>query len=213
MSEPNASANGDLKIILASSSPRRIQLLQNLSLQFEIKPGDIDETVPPGLSPPQIVCELARQKGEKILSTLSLSQTGRYLIIAADTLVARDDQVLGKPIDKQDAVKMLMSLSNRSHSVYTGVHLILTAHNLGEPHQSRTFFGDTKVVVRSLQLEEVEAYVATGEPDDKAGAYALQGIGAFLIDHIEGCPANVIGLPVPLLVKELRDMGLKVMGL
>ncbi|MBX9938695.1 MAG: Maf family protein [Candidatus Obscuribacterales bacterium] len=213
MLEPNTPASCDLKIILASSSPRRIQLLQNLSLQFEVKPADIDETVPPGLSPPQIVCELARQKGEKILSDLSFAPSTRYLIIAADTLVARDDEVLGKPIDRQEAIKMLMSLSNRSHSVYTGVHLIMTAPNQGDGHLSRTFFGDTKVVVRSLQLEEVEAYAATGEPDDKAGAYALQGIGAFLIDHIEGCPANVIGLPVPLLVKEMRAMGVAVMGL
>jgi MAF protein len=199
------------KIILASASPRRVTLMKNLGLQFEILPADIDEIVEPGLSPEKVVMNLARDKAEKVKGLVeNREETGTsQIIVAADTVVALGQKILGKPLDRNDAIEMLTQLSASEHFVYTGVN-IFKSDGQGQ-WRSLTDYGETRVFMRDLARSEIEAYVDSGEPMDKAGAYALQGIGAFLVKGIEGCPANVIGLPVPKVLEMLRSLGLAVM--
>lgn len=198
-----------MQVILASASPRRVEMMRNLGIDCRIMPADVDETVEPGSLPPRVVQDLARDKARKIASLVK-DEGGEAIIVAADTVVA-SGEILGKPSSVEDAVSALMQMSGKSHKVYTGVCLIrLDEGNVAE---ERLFVDETTVHFREIDLSEARAYVATGEPADKAGSYALQGIGAFLVKGIEGCPANVKGLPVPLLVGHLRQMGLTVMGL
>lgn len=202
----------NFRIILASASPRRVTLMKNLGLEFEILPADIDEIVEPGLSPEKVVMNLARDKAAKVMSLVQERERPgiSHVIVAADTVVALGQNILGKPQDRKDAIEMLSQLSASAHYVYTGVH-ILKSNGQGE-WQSLTDFGETRVFMRNLSAGEIAAYVDTEEPMDKAGAYALQGIGAFLVQGIEGCPANVIGLPVPKVLEMLRSLNLPVMG-
>lgn len=210
----SAKSSQDRRIILASASPRRIQLLNNLALNFEVEPADIDETVEAGVSPQRAVQELSAHKAAAILEKLRRQgEPGSDLdliIIAADTLVADGEEVLGKPQDREQAIDMLKQLAGKPHQVFTGVHIINLRNGKEEHYQE---CGATTVYFRKLQEEEIISYVDSGEPMDKAGAYALQGIGAFLVEKIDGCAANVIGLPVPLVVARLRHIGVKVMGL
>ena len=211
---PDSKTAGN-SIILASASPRRVALLKNLGLEFSVRPADIDETVAPGLSPEEVVMSLARQKAAKVRDLVQ-EEGGRedvsLYVIAADTVVAQDDKILGKPQDRDDAIAMLSHLSGNSHYVFTGVTILKREAGTSGPWQELTDHGATKVYFRNLSAQEIAAYVDTEEPTDKAGAYALQGIGAFLIEGIEGCPANVIGLPVPKVLLMLRSLGLPVMG-
>ncbi len=200
-------------IILASSSPRRIELMQNLGLRFEILPADIDEVTEHAQVPAEIVTELAYMKAKRV-QELFVSKKSRlikkpHVILAADTIVVLEGDVLGKPTDTADAIAMIFRLSGKCHEVFTGVHVI---NYRSEGTVSYQDVGVSKVYFRQLQKGEIEHYVDTKEPMDKAGAYALQGIGAFLVEKIEGCPTNIIGLPIARTIALLRKCEISILG-
>ena len=186
-----------MAIILASQSPRRRQLLEQMGFtDFLIRPAQGEELADPNLDPGGLVEALSRQKALEI----SASADPEDLIIAADTVVAVDGQVLGKPHSIQQAHEMLSALSGREHIVYTGVTVcrggqILTQHEA------------TTVRFRPLTAQEIDAYIATGEPMDKAGSYGIQGRGALLVEGISGDYFNVVGLPVCRLGRMLTQLG------
>lgn len=191
-----------MQIILASQSPRRRELLGQMGFtDFEIRPAVGEERAEPGLTPAELVEALSRQKGEEIAKNAADA-----LVIAADTVVAVDGRVLGKPHDRGEAEAMLASLSGRTHTVYTGVTLCCGGEVLCQ-HEA------THVRFRPLTAEEISAYVATGEPMDKAGAYGIQGYGALLVEGIEGDYSNVVGLPVCRLGRMLSRFGVNALEL
>jgi len=163
--------------------------------------------------PAEVVTELAYMKAKRVQEILQEKKSKLLLqphvILAADTIVVLEGDVLGKPEDRVDAIAMLSRLSQTCHEVYTGVHVI---HQDEEKTVAYQDVGLSKVFFRKLDKKEIEAYVDTKEPMDKAGAYALQGIGAFLVEKIEGCATNIIGLPVPRTVDLLRKCRIKIMG-
>jgi septum formation protein len=221
-------------IILASSSPRRKELLQGLKLQFAAHPSDADESVPAGTEPEAAVELLSLRK--------ALSVAAHYddgVVIGSDTIVVCDNEILGKPIDENDAFRMLSLLQGRSHFVYTGVAIVAaeagkshvepldqtgghdTAAMLlgdigryrvisklpGEEPESMVGYTASKVTFRPMSDAEIDAYIKTGEPLDKAGAYGIQGIGAVFIEKIEGDFYSVMGLPLNLLYQMLLRFG------
>ena len=192
-----------MSIILASQSPRRRELLGQMGLtDFIVRPAKGEEVIDPALSPDKLVEELSRQKCAEVAA---LSQCDD-LVIAADTVVAIDGTVLGKPRSVQDAYAMLARLSGRHHTVYPGV----TVSRNGE---TLTAHEATAVHFRPLTAEEIEAYVSTGEPMDKAGSYGIQGYGSMLVEGISGDYFNVVGLPVCLLGRMLTQFGVDTMKL
>lgn len=201
-------------IVLASSSPRRIELMKNLGIDFLVKPSDLDEVVKEALEPGEIVTELAAHKAGRVLDLVigeQLYPQGEPIVVlGSDTIVVLDKDVLGKPPDRASAIAMLKRLSGRKHEVYTGV-CVLYADESGQVKVYQEV-DVSNVYFRQLGETEIENYVDTGEPMDKAGSYALQGIGAFLIAKIEGCVTNIIGLPVPKTVKLLRRCGINILG-
>lgn len=190
---------------LASQSPRRRQLLEAAGFSLTIVPADIDETRQEGETPTHLVERLARQKAEATRGSLAGRAT-EDVLLAADTIVwTEDGDVLGKPVDVKAACAMLQELSGRTHHVSTGVclmHLDPTAKALA----TRSFVETTRVSFFDLTDEEIRAYVASGEPMDKAGAYGTQGRGRLLVSGIEGDWANVVGLPVARVVRELEAL-------
>lgn len=187
-----------MNIILASGSPRRRQLLEQLGLSFTVQSSDVDESVEPGLSPAAMVEQLSLRKGQAVAERVGPDS----LVLAADTVVALEDAVLGKPQDQAKAVSMLTSLSGKTHQVYTGVTLLGGGRRVTE-HET------TAVTFRSLSREEIVAYVDTGEPMDKAGAYGIQGYGALLVERLEGDYFNVMGLPLCRLGRMLAAFGVE----
>ncbi len=186
-----------MNIILASNSPRRRELLGQMGIErFHIISPDVDETVAAGLSPARIVEELSLRKAGAAAKRAGPED----LIIAADTVVALDGAVLGKPRDEAAAFAMLSSLSGREHQVYTGVTVALGDRVVTQHEQ-------TAVAFRELQPDEILGYIATGEPMDKAGAYGIQGLGALLVSGIRGDYHNVVGLPVFRLGRVLAGFG------
>ena len=193
-----------MRVILASASPRRRELLQQIGLEFEIKVSDVEEAAK-ATQPAALVKELSRQKAEAVLAGTEPCEEN-VLIIGADTVVALDDKVLGKPADKAEAVKMLKLLSGREHQVYTGVTLLYRPGSGAEAGSvRRTFHEMTKVFFYPMSQEEIEAYAATGDPLDKAGAYGIQGLFARFVRGIEGDYNNVVGLPVGRLYQEAKE--------
>ena len=190
---------------LASQSPRRRQLLEAAGFSLTIVPADIDETRQEGETPTHLVERLARQKAEATRGSLAGRAT-EDVLLAADTIVwTEDGDVLGKPVDVKAACAMLQELSGRTHHVSTGVclmHLDPTAKALA----TRSFVETTRVSFFDLTDEQIDAYVASGEPMDKAGAYGIQGRGRLLVSGIEGDWANVVGLPVARVVRELEAL-------
>ena len=176
-------------IILASQSPRRRELMSYITKDFTVKVSDVDETLPDGISPSDAVLHLSRIKAEPFASE-------NDTVIGADTVVAIDGIILGKPANKEDAASMLRMLSGKMHSVFTGVTII-------KGEKSDSFFVETKVKFFDLTDEEINRYVETGEPMDKAGAYGIQGFGSLLVEKIDGDYFNVVGLPVSLLNRRL----------
>lgn len=213
-------------IVLASGSPRRIDILTDLALDFIIRASDEDEIVKDTMTPSDVVLELARAKAERVLFLLEheptetekarLDQADELIILAADTIVVFDQKILGKPKDVPDACKMLASLAGNMHVVFTGVQVLHLGKQAGETRwhvlESMSDVDESRVFFDPLTTEEIESYVATGEPMDKAGSYAVHGIGSFMVAKIDGCHTNVIGLPVPKTIKMLRKAGIKVMG-
>ncbi len=183
------------RIVLASSSPRRREILASLRLAFEVRPSDVDETLRAGEDPYEAAERLAREKAAAVAEG-----AGDALVVAADTLVVLDGAALGKPRDREDARRMLAALSGRAHDVVTGV----AVSRSGREASGREL---TRVVFAAMAEDEIAEYAASGEPDDKAGAYALQGIGGLFVERVEGSSSNVVGLPVRLLYLLARRVG------
>jgi len=183
------------KLILASASPRRSELLCNAGIEFTVLPAHIPEFRRDHESPDEYVCRLAREKAQAVFAQQPLDY-----VLGADTEVIVDGRVLGKPRDPEDAARMLRLLSGRSHVVTTGVCLL-------GPGVDDTRAETTLVTFDPLSEDQVRSYVASGEPMDKAGAYAIQGIASRWITRLDGCYFNVVGLPVPLLYRMLREHG------
>jgi len=186
-------------LVLASASPRRQELLRNAGISFTVQPADVDETPLPGEPPRECAERLAR---DKALAVWRLRP--QDVVLGADTIVVVDEAILGKPIDAADAARMLRQLSGRVHRVITGV-CVVEAAGTGENRELRTASETTLVTMNDLSDDEIRDYVATGEPMDKAGAYAIQGMASRWIPRIEGDYSNVVGLPVALVYRMLRD--------
>ena len=202
----------DRKVILGSASPRRRELLAQIGVEFEVRVSDKEEIYHSEI-PEEIVKELALMKGENVMADMTVEQVLKKpatekteetedrqtflkstVIIGADTVVVLDDKILGKPKDEEDAFRMIQSLQGRGHEVYTGV-AVIEFDSEGKRSTVNHAVG-TKVYVNAMTEEEIHAYIATGEPVDKAGAYGIQGRFAPFIDRIEGDYYNVVGLPV-----------------
>jgi len=194
-----------MKIILASGSPRRKQLMELAGLSCEILISNVDETI--SGAPEYQVTELSLRKSRATLELLKSREKIAFtdtVIIAADTLVYIDGEVLGKPANAEEAFVMLKNLSGKAHKVYTGVTLLKT--DAGGEDEVSTFFDVTSVFFHSLTDEEINAYIQTGEPFDKAGAYSVQEKGAVLVDHVEGDFYTVVGLPISKVYRALKKI-------
>lgn len=189
-----------MKIVLASGSPRRKELLTQVGIGFEVMVSGVEETVTSSV-PEEVVCELSRQKAADVFGKMSED----VVVVGADTVVSIDGRILGKPKDRENAKKMLADLSGKCHSVFTGVTLCIRREGAEE---ILTFAEETKVYVDRLTERDIEAYIDTGEPMDKAGAYGIQGRFAAYVEKIEGDYNNVVGLPVGRLCKTLREKGI-----
>ena len=186
-------------LLLASASPRRLELLRALGLEPLVRPADVDETLRPGEDPHDAAERLARAKAVAVAE----GAPAGTVVLAADTIVVLDGEALGKPRDEDDARRMLRALRGRAHDVVTGVAL---------SRDGRLVSGreTTEVLFAPMTDEEVDAYVASGEPSDKAGAYALQGLGGLFVERITGTPSNVIGLPFRLVRRLGAEVGLRI---
>ncbi len=185
------------RLILASGSPRRQELLQAVGADFVVNPSQASEEIEGALHPADLVQALALRKAEEVAA-----RHADGLVIGADTIVALGSDVMGKPRDAADARRMLMQLAGHTHQVYTGV-AVIDSSTLAR----QVVVECTQVTMRHLSLDEIERYIATGEPMDKAGAYAIQGKACLFITGIEGCYFNVVGLPLQRLNVILRDFG------
>lgn len=193
-----------MRLILASASPRRQELLARLEVPFEVRPSGIEERLTPGVPAPALAMALARSKARDIGDRLRAAGEAPALVLGADTLVVLDEQPLGKPASRDDARAMLRALRGRSHEVVTAVVVRLEVSEGREATATVT----SQVRMRSYTDLEIDTYVATGEPDDKAGGYAVQGEGGRLVARVEGCYTNVVGLPLGTTARLLRTFGL-----
>jgi len=184
-----------MRLILASASPRRRELLSRAGLDVEVRPSSIEEVLQPGESPEDFACRAAEEK------TLAVAATAPRdtLVLGADTVVVADSELLGKPADRDDAARMLRRLSGATHRVITGVCLVSAPDRI-EAVRCET----TLVTFCQLDEEEINDYLASGEPFDKAGAYGIQGLASRFVTRIEGCYFNVVGLPVALVYDMLK---------
>ncbi len=186
-------------LVLASASPRRRELLAQVGLNAHVVPADIDEAVLPGETPDTHVIRLSEAKALAVAARTEVA--GRFFI-GSDTVVVRDGTILGKPVDPLDAAAMLRSLSGRAHEVVSG-------YAVHDRAGGRTVSGavTTTVWFKELTEAEIAGYIASGEPFDKAGAYAIQGLGAFMVPRIEGSYPNVVGLPLCEVIAALEELG------
>ena len=184
------------ELILASASPRRFHLLKQVGIPFRQVVSGVTEDIEAPAEPEAHVLELSRRKAEDVARRLNSG-----IVLGADTVVVLEGQILGKPANAREATEMLRRLSGRTHQVYTGLTLIDVAADVSVSHVEVT-----EVTFRELSEEEIAAYVATGEPLDKAGAYGIQGKGALLVSGINGCYYNVVGLPLAGLMNMLRRL-------
>ena len=189
-------------IVLASASPRRQELLQRMGItEFDIRVPEAEETYPEGLSPRQIVEYISREKADAAVKLCGADE----IVLTADTMVFLDDARLGKPTDEADALRMLTALQGRHHTVCTGVTVRQGDHTVTESEE-------TEVIFRPATQRELLAYIATGEPMDKAGAYGIQGKGSLLVEGIRGDFFNVMGLPLLRLSRMLEQFGITCLG-
>ncbi|MCM1136693.1 MAG: Maf family protein [Clostridium sp.] len=195
------------KIILASASPRRRELLRQIGMEFAVIPSTGEEYLPnrEKLAPHEIVESLSEQKAMEVFERLSEEEKVNCIVAGADTVAALENQIMGKPRDKREACAMLSQLQGRVHQVYTGVTL-LQGQGAGVPLCKRTFYEKTEVTMYPMTEAEIIAYVDTGEPMDKAGAYGIQGKCAAFIKEICGDYNNVVGLPVGRLYQEMKSL-------
>ncbi|HIX63052.1 MAG TPA: septum formation protein Maf [Candidatus Mediterraneibacter colneyensis] len=196
------------RIILGSASPRRRELLAQIGVDFEVRVSGKDEVYKSSV-PEEIVKELSLAKAENVAEELAADSDGDMVrdtaVIGADTIVVLDDEILGKPEDEEDAVRMLTRLQGRAHFVYTGVSVLDFGAD-GEKNVINYSVG-TKVYVNAMTEEEIRAYAATKDPLDKAGSYGIQGRFAAYIDRIDGDYYNVVGLPVSRVYRTLKEIG------
>jgi len=190
-----------MKLILASSSPRRAEILRNAGIAFEIRQTQIDETTLPGETPHAMVARLAEAKARAAASQMD-ADLPEHIIVGADTTVEMEGEILGKPRDTAHAREMLARLGGRTHHVLTGLFLLRFPGN-----GTRAAVENSAVTFAPLGQKEIDSYVATGEPLGKAGAYAIQGLAGRYISRIEGCYFNVVGLPMARLYLLLRELG------
>lgn len=203
------------QIILASASPRRKELLEQIGLEFEICPAKGEEIITKTI-PQEVVMELSKQKAEEVAAMVvgfqkenqDITTPSDILVIGADTVVAYEGNILGKPKDEEDAKRMLTMLSGNTHSVFTGVTLVLIdkSGRVGE----LVFYEKTDVSMHTMSEEEIVRYVASGEPMDKAGAYGIQGKCAIYVEKITGDYNNVVGLPIARIYQELKKIGIDI---
>ena len=186
-------------LYLASKSPRRAEILQNLAYTFTVIAPDIDESVKPHEPPHAYVLRLCAEKAQAGIHLLGADLASQSIILAADTTVCVDDDILGKPDNTEHAVAILQSLEGRSHVVHTGVAVAANG-------EIKTAISTTRVWMRSLTDDEINAYVATGEPMDKAGSYGIQGLGGAFVARIDGSYTGVMGLPVFETIKLLDEL-------
>ena len=179
-----------MKLVLASKSPRRSEILKNAGIDFTVRVADADETIPEGTKPEDAVVFLAARKA------LAVERADDETVLGADTIVVLDDKILGKPKDREDAYNMIKNLSGRVHSVFTGVCAVGNGMSL-------TFAEETKVEFYPLTEDEINEYIGTDEPYDKAGAYGIQGLASKFIRGIQGDYFNVVGLPVSSVYKKI----------
>ena len=191
-----------MKIILASASPRRKMLLEQIGINPQVIPSSIDEKITK-TKPEEVVIELSSAKAEDIACQCK-ERMGEGIVIGADTVVAAEGRILGKPENEETAAEMIRILSGKSHQVYTGVTLIHIKG--GEVKKRRSFAEETEVFVYPMNEEEIAAYVKSGEPMDKAGAYGIQGAFAAFIQGIKGDYSNVVGLPVGRTYQEMKNL-------
>jgi septum formation protein len=184
-------------LILASGSPRRLELLSYFGFDLKVIKPDTDETVDPALTPQEVVISLALQKGNAVASIVGTETP----LLSADTIVVLDDEIINKPADRDDAINMISKLSGRTHSVFTGVAIFFN-------DTVDTFFVKSDVTFKKLSSKEISDYCDTDEPYDKAGAYAVQGIGAFMVKSINGSYSNVIGLPVSEVIEHFQKLNI-----
>lgn len=194
------------KIILASSSPRRRQILENLSIPFEVINSEVDETIDVDNSPYEWVKTLSSKKANAVLDKVE----GPAVIIGVDTVVADLGRILNKPDSKETAVKMLRQLQGRHHSVYSGMTLLFVDEKGNVEEEN--FVDATEVTFNKMTIEEIEMYLNTGEFTDKAGGYGIQGKASMFIDSITGSYDTVVGLPVPILYNALKRHGIQIMN-
>ena len=189
------------KIVLDSASPRRHELLGRIGItEFDIRVPEVEESFPEGLTPQQVVEHISREKAEAAAKLCTADE----IVITADTMVFLDHERLGKPRDEDDALRMLTALQGRHHTVCTGVTVRRGTQIITEAETTRVYF-------RSATKEELLAYIATGEPMDKAGSYGVQGKGALLVEKLDGDFFNVMGLPVLRLSRMLANFGVKLL--
>jgi len=193
------------KIILASSSPRRRQILENLSIPFEVINSEVDETLDVDNSPYEWVKTLSSKKANAVLDKVE----GAAVIIGVDTVVADLGRILNKPDSKETAVKMLRQLQGRRHSVYTGMTLLFVDENGNIEEEN--YVDGTEVTFNKMTMEEIEMYISTGEFTDKAGGYGIQGKASIFIDSISGNYDTVVGLSVSVLYNALKEHGIQLM--
>ncbi|MBQ7925936.1 MAG: septum formation protein Maf [Lachnospiraceae bacterium] len=196
-----------MKIILASASPRRRELLTQIGLEFEIITADVEEHSD-SREPAQVVMDLSALKAEAVLAQMAqqgLLQTEDVLVLGADTIVSCDGRILGKPKDEQEAISMLERLQDRGHQVYTGMTLLYRRAGESQPVKKQ-FFEETEVFFYPMNRTEIEDYVASKDPMDKAGSYGIQGFCARYIKGIQGDYNNVVGLPVGRLYQEMKGL-------
>ncbi|EGO64411.1 Maf family protein [Acetonema longum] len=189
-----------MAIILASSSPRRRQLLEQVGLSFTVVTSEVEEKNCQGSSPAQTATLLAEKKALAVAAKAEADD----IVIGADTIVVVDNQVFGKPDHPSQAREMLHILSGRCHQVMTGIAVV----------KGKSVWSDvqvTQVIFRNLKPDEIERYIASGEPADKAGGYAIQGLGVLLVEKIEGCYTNVVGLPLVTLSRLLIKAGVRML--
>jgi septum formation protein len=187
-----------MKLILASASARRAEILRAAGFSFAIMSSAVDETRVPGESPQEMVSRLASAKADLVAARA----VGPAIVIAADTVVTLDGSIFGKPRTTEDARQMLEKFSGRTHTVFTGVAMIRLPDI-----ERREFFETTRVHFNTIDSEEILRYLASGEPFEKAGAYAIQGRAGRYIPRIEGCYFNVVGLPIARLTAALAELG------
>ncbi len=201
------------RIILASASPRRKELLEQIGIDFEICPAKGEEVITKTV-PSEVVCELSEQKAMEVAQLITqydeahrdITTPTDIMVIGADTVVAYGSQILGKPKDEEDARRMLTMLAGNTHSVYTGVTLVFI--NKDGRAGKKTFYEKTDVVMHNMSQKQISGYIATGEPMDKAGSYGIQGKCAIYVKEIHGDYNNVVGLPVARLYQELFAIGI-----